>query len=187
MKGKLRIIIALGATAASGLLLGGFPLTAGESSAADRAFHNFQRLAGTWAGKSSKGWENEMEAQVIAGNTVVVMSDFDSHPGEQMLTTVFLDGEDLILTHYCIAGNQPTLVATSFSKDGKEIHFEFRGATNLASRNHGHMDKAVYRFVSEDRFTSNWTWFQDGKEQWLEEIHYHRTDAGDRRASEVAE
>ena len=32
------------------------------------------------------------------------------------------------------------------------------------------MDKAVFTFESPDRVRSRWTWYQDGKEKWFEEI-----------------
>lgn len=41
-------------------------------------------------------------------------------------------------------------------------------------RDKGHMDKVVIRLVDDDHFTSQWTWYQAGKEQWLEEIRYER-------------
>lgn len=36
------------------------------------------------------------------------------------------------------------------------------------------MDKVVISFVDDTHFTSQWTWYQDGKEKWLEEIKYER-------------
>ena len=148
----------------------------GEPASGDPAavFAHFQGLAGKWEGHSTKGWDNEMSARVIARDSVVVFSSFDSHPGEAMLTTLVIDGEDLILTHYCVARNQPRLVATAISEDGRTVTFTFRDGTNLPSRDVGHMDQVVYRFLDEDRFTSRWTWYQDGAEKWMEEIQYHR-------------
>ena len=43
----------------------------------------------------------------------------------------------------------------------------------------GHMDKVVIRFVDDTHFTSQWTWYQEGKEQWLEEIKYERKQAAE--------
>lgn len=137
-------------------------------------FETFRGLAGAWEGKSTKGWTEEVKIRVIAGGSVVVMNSFDAHPGEEMLTTYYLDGDELQLKHYCIAMNQPRLAATSFSEDGREVTFTFKDATNLPSRNKGHMDKVVYRFIDGDHFTSRWTWYQDGKESWMEEIEYRR-------------
>ncbi|HEY6066377.1 MAG TPA: hypothetical protein VIY96_09490 [Thermoanaerobaculia bacterium] len=91
-----------------------------------------------------------------------------------MLTVFHLDGDRLLLTHYCVARNQPRLEATEISPDLSTITFTFRDGTNLASRDAGHMDKATYRFGANDEFTSRWTWFQKGKETWMEEIQYRR-------------
>ena len=99
---------------------------------------------------------------------------FDAHPGETMLTIVHLDGERLMLTHYCAAKNQPRLLATTISPDGKTFEFTFLDATNLPSRDKGHMDKAVYRFIDENHFTTKWTWYENGQEKWLEEIQLER-------------
>jgi hypothetical protein len=151
--------------------------------AADRAappdlskqgFEHFKTLAGEWVGTSTKGWQEQIRFNVIANGSAVEERSFDAHPGETMLTIVHLDGERLMLTHYCAAKNQPRLLATKISPDGKTYEFTFLDATNLPSRDKGHMDKAVYRFVDADHFTTQWTWYQDGKEKWLEEIEMVR-------------
>ena len=143
---------------------------------AARAFERIKALEGEWRGRRSKGWEDRASYQTIAaGSCVVGRSDFDAHPGETMLTIFHMDGDDLVLTHYCVAKNQPRLRATEISPDLKTIVFTFRDATNLASRDKGHMDKAVFRFVDADHFTSQWTWYQDGQERWLETIEMVRT------------
>ena len=151
------------------------PSVAQAAPSTASVFERFLGFAGQWHGKSTRGWEDEVSARVIAKNSVVVMRSFEAHPGEEMLTTFAMDGEDLLLTHYCIAGNQPRLVASSISEDGLTVTFTFRDATNLPSRDTGHMDKVVYRLVDENHLTSQWTWYQDGEEKWMEEIDYRRT------------
>jgi hypothetical protein len=138
------------------------------------AFERFKRLAGDWRGRSTKGWEEAVSFKTIAGGSVVVSTSFDAHPNETMMTMFHMDGERLMLTHYCVARNQPRLVATSFSDDGKTVTFTFLDGANLPTRDRGHMDKAVFRFLDDDRVTSRWTWFQDGKESWMEEIALER-------------
>ncbi len=58
--------------------------------------------------------------------------------------------------------------------EGKTITFTFFDATNLKSRDQGHMDKAVLRFLDNDHFTTQWTWYQNGTEKWREEIQMAR-------------
>jgi hypothetical protein len=91
-----------------------------------------------------------------------------------MVTVFYVDGSRLMLTHFCAAKNQPRLVATAFEDDGARITFTFLDATGIPSRDTGHMDKVVFRFVDSDHFTSQWRWYQAGKEKWLEEIELTR-------------
>jgi hypothetical protein len=139
-----------------------------------QAYERIRSLGGRWIGKSTKGWNEHIQFNLLAGGSAVEERSFDAHPGETMLTIFYMDGDRLILTHYCVAKNQPRLLATTISPDGKTIEFTFMDATNLPSRDKGHMDKAVYRFADRDHFTVQWTWYQDGSEKWMEEIQMQR-------------
>jgi len=48
-----------------------------------------------------------------------------------MISVYHLDGDRLILTHYCEVGNQPRMQATSFDPKSNEIDFNFLDATNM--------------------------------------------------------
>jgi hypothetical protein len=145
-----------------------------NKSAAAEAFQKFKKLEGKWKGRSTKGWEETIVYQTIAAGSVVVEDSLNAHPGERMMTMIHLDGDRLMLTHYCVAKNQPRLVATSFADDGKIVTFTFLDGGNLPTRDRGHMDKAVIRFVDDNHVTSQWTWYQNGKESWMEEIRLER-------------
>ncbi len=138
------------------------------------AYEKIRALEGKWAGSSTKGWKEQIQYSVIAGGSAVEEKSLDAHPGESMLTIFHMDGDRLMLTHYCAAKNQPRLLATNISQDGNTIEFTFLDATNLPSRDKGHMDKAVFHFLDNNHFTSRWTWYQDGQERWLEEIKMER-------------
>ena len=154
------------------------PTPAGKpvvQSRSQAAFERLKSLAGDWEGKSTKGWTEKISYQVIAGGSVLMEMSHGAHPNEWMATMFHMDGEHLMLTHYCIAKNQPRLRATEFSEDGKTITFTFLDGTNLPSRDQGHMDKCVIRLAGTDAFTSRWTWYEKGKESWMEEIEHRRT------------
>lgn len=145
------------------------------NGAPDHLFSQLKRLEGVWDGRSSVGWENRTVYKVIArGSVVMATSEFADEPGEGMATLFHMDGERLILTHYCEAGNVPVLEARLFEKNGTKVTFEFKRSSNLASRDTGHMDKVVFNFLDNNHFTAQWTWYENGKEQWLEEIDYKR-------------
>ena len=159
-------------------------LSAGAAPPADvpaararAAFEHLRQLAGGWSQASTKGWEGTTRVQVIAGGSAVLMtSHVGPHPGadETMATLFYLDGDRLLLTHYCVAGNQPRLVATAISSDSRRIEFDFLDGTNMRSPEAGHMRRAVFTIDSSDRYRSRWTFSQDGQERWMEEIESAR-------------
>lgn len=148
------------------------PSVTAEDAAA--AYARFKNLAGEWVGTSTKGWTNRKTISVIARDSAVMNISHGSHPGETMATMTYMDGERLMLTHYCVARNQPRLQATSVEDEGRRLTFSFRDGTNLPSRDKGHMDKVIFQFKDDDHYTSQWTWYQDGQESWMEQIVYER-------------
>lgn len=139
-----------------------------------KTFERLRKLEGKWLGRSTKGWQETVTYKVIARGSVVYESSFDAKPNAAMATMFYLDGSRLLLTHYCVSQTQPRLQATSFEDGGRKVTFTFLDATNLPSRDKGHMDKVIINFIDDDHFASKWTWYQNAKETWLEEIKYER-------------
>jgi hypothetical protein len=137
-------------------------------------FERLKGLAGAWEGRSTKGWTDTAEIKVIAGGSVVEQRSFESHPGQEMRTLFSMDGERLVLTHYCVAKRHPRLLASAIEDGGNRVTFTFLDGLNLPSRELGHMDKLVLRFQDDDHYVAQWTWYQDGRESWMEEIHRTR-------------
>lgn len=134
------------------------------------AFERLKKLAGVWSGRSTKGWTDRATVEVIAGGSVILMRGEGAHENEVMVTAIHLDGERLLLTHYCVARNQPRLVASSISDDGSRMVFTFLDGTGMASRDTGHMDQAVVEVVDDDHYSTHWTWYAKGEERWMEKI-----------------
>jgi hypothetical protein len=150
------------------------PVAAADAKA---IFARLQSLAGTWKGKSiTQGWTGNARYELAAKGTVVIhRSIFDGEQNDGMITTFYLDGDRLLMTHYCEAKNQPTLVASTIDDASNTIAFRFLSGTNMASRDAGHMDSCVIRFVDRDHITRQWTWYSKGRETWLEKIEEHRS------------
>jgi hypothetical protein len=144
------------------------------------AFERLKTLGGLWDASSTQGWQGAHEMRVLAGGTALLStSRIDPHAGqdEGMATVFHMDADRLMLTHYCMAKNQPRLVATRIREDGQEIEFEFFDGTNMASPAVGHMHRAIFRIQSADKYESRWTFFRNGKEMWMETIvHTRRSD-----------
>lgn len=183
-------VLMVGVLVFASMATGGEPAPGGgEPKAvppAAAAFERFKSLEGTWRGKSTKGWEERVVYKTIAAGSCVMETSFDAHPNEMMVTMVHLDGGRLLLTHYCVAKNQPRLMATDFGTDGGTITFTYLDGTGMENgRDTGHMDKVVFVFKNADEFTSRWTWYENGTENWLEEIVHMRVkdDATDTKAA----
>jgi hypothetical protein len=146
----------------------------GSVAASAQAFEKFRGLDGAWRGESTRGRSEDVSFKSIAGGSAVMETSFDAHPNETMVTMFVRDGEVLDLVHYCVARNQPRLRATLFEEDGKKVTFTFVDGGNLPSRDKGHMDKAVFRFEDADHVTTRWTWYENGHEEWMEEIRLTR-------------
>jgi hypothetical protein len=124
------------------------------------AFDQFKKLAGEWVGKGHDGEEMHVTYKVTAGGSAVVETIMPGGPHE-MVTVIHPDGADLILTHYCMLGNQPQMRATGL--DGNKVAFKFVRATNLKSDKDMHMHDATYTFVDADTLKSEWSHYVDGK------------------------
>lgn len=148
------------------------PLAATEVPSA-ASFEKIKSLAGEWRGVSGKGKKVRLSYETIAGGTAV-LETFGWEGSEQTMSTVYhLDGDRLVLTHYCVSNNQPRMQAQAGGEPGV-LRFEFLDATNLKSSADGHMHKALLRIHDQDHIGNAWTYFQDGKEAFTESGEYER-------------
>jgi len=169
------LVSASGWTGAS--LSAGEPVAVGSVSREEalQVFERLKKQAGEWAGSSTAGWEGTARHTVMArGSVVLVTSKFNDAEHDGMATAMHMDGDRLLLTHYCEAKNQPRLALSRVEDDGRTAIFTFFDGTNMTSRDRGHMDKVIIRFQDDDHYTSQWTWYQGGQERWLEEITHSR-------------
>jgi hypothetical protein len=127
---------------------------------AQKALDRFKSLAGEWQGKDAKGNPVEDIYQITAGGTAVMSENRIA--AENTLSLFYVDGDRLLMTHFCPSGNQPRMKA-SFAPDGKSVIFDFLDATNLPNSEVGHMSAAAYTFADSDHYTEEWTWTKGGK------------------------
>lgn len=134
-------------------------------------FEKFKGLAGTWVADSDKGWKDETQFHVRGRGTAIEESTFMQEAERGMVTMYHLNGATMMLTHYCEAGNQPRMKVSRV--EGNKVFFELLDITNLKP-GAGYMRQAVFEFLEKDRFSSQWTFYKDGKEAWMEKVVYVR-------------
>lgn len=131
----------------------------GQSSA-QKTLDRFKSMVGTWQGKSSTGDTSEVTYRLAAGGTAVMA---DMHmAGDDMMSMYYVNGDDLLMTHFCPSNNQPRMKAV-ISSDLNTVSFDFMDATNMSGPNAGHMHRAVFLFSDADHYTEEWTWKQAEK------------------------
>jgi hypothetical protein len=133
--------------------------TALAQSEAQKTFDKLKSLTGTWQGKDAQGKTVQVSYRMTAGGSAL-MSEIEV---ENMITMFHFDGDRLLMTHYCGAGNQPRMKGSS-SADGKTITFEFVDATNLPTPQTGHMHRVVFNLIDANHHTEAWTFLDNGKE-----------------------
>ena len=159
------------------LLAGSVAVQAGDSKPgtspnATAAFDRLKTLVGQWEADTSSGKVHLSYELVSAGTAVLERESSDTMPA--MLTVYYVDGDRLLLTHYCMAGNQPRMQAKTFKPDTGELVFQFLDATNLADPGAGHMHNAKFRFVDHNHLTSEWQFYENGKPKVSETAQYTR-------------
>ena len=155
MKGSMTVLV---------LLVGLASLVASPAAVVEpgSVFEKFKALAGEWEGQRSGGGWVKVSYQVHSGDSAVV--ETITSPDEPSMVTVYhMDGNDVRMTHYCSAQNQPRMKASSVSRDAQVVSFEFIDVTNLARPTDGHMQNLEITFKDRNGITQKWTWLENGR------------------------
>jgi hypothetical protein len=142
---------------------------------AKTAFARIKTLVGTWKGtaadehqtaKSKVGDQHNGETTVTykltGAGSALVETQF---PGSnhEMVSVYHLDGDDLRMTHYCAAGNQPRVKLDRANSTADELIFVFDGGTNLNPEKDLHIHGVKITFEKDGHITSAWDGYSGGK------------------------
>jgi len=145
------------------VLLAGTALAGGPPPPAP-ALERFKSLAGEWVaaddGPMSKKGDLVARYTVTAAGSAVVETVFPGREHE-MVTVYTADGPDLVLTHYCMEGNQPRMRAKAPS--AARVQFAFDGGARIDPRRDRHMHSVWFEFVNADEIRNEWTEHAQGK------------------------
>ena len=126
---------------------------------AQAAFSKIKGLVGTWKGQFS-GSEFEVNYKLIGSGSAIVETQFPGTATE-MVTVYHMDNGKLVLTHYCAAGNQPSLKFVP-GKDSNRIDFKFHHGSNMKLSD-SHMHDLTIVFKGPDEVVSVWKGWDKGK------------------------
>lgn len=141
---------------------------AAQPSPAREAFERLKALEGDREGPSTDAatgavyLENARFEYRLSGGGSVLLERANAGTPEEMLSVFYLDGDRLVLQHYCSAGNQPRLELVR--ADADELEFDFAGGHNVDPAVDGHIHHVLFTFHPEGRVESLWSWYAAGKE-----------------------
>ncbi len=130
---------------------------------ASTGFEKLKSLTGEWEAVGPDGAPVKISYEILSGGTAVMETRAPAN--EPSMVSIFhLDGDRLVMSHYCSAGNQPRMRAEVQRGEVKTLNFSFVSITNLSKPTDGHMRKLSYTFRDKDHITQVWTWREAGKD-----------------------
>lgn len=147
-----------------------------EQPDASAAFAKLKTLVGEWQGTVEvEGGKTHSSFELIGSGSALVQRDtFEGTQHATMLTVYTMDGDRLLMTHFCEAGNQPRLELRRFDPATGELEFTFLNATNLPSINVGHVHHVKHCLVDHDHISSEWQFYENGKVQHAAKVQLTR-------------
>lgn len=149
---------------AATLLLATATAASAAEKAANPAFERFKALKGEWVaaedGPMTRKGDLVARYAVTASGSAVVETVFPGSAHE-MMTVYTADGADVVLTHYCMEGNQPRMRAKAPA--GGRVQFAFDGGPNIDPARDRHMHSAWFEFAGPDELRNEWTEHEGGK------------------------
>ena len=148
--------------AALGILASAALLPASPAPPPNAAWDKLKTLVGDWKGAyvgADQGADHMGEVRIsyrLVSNGTTLMETMDSGHDTSMITMYHVDGNRILATHYCAAGNQPRMAAAGLSPDGKTLSFRFVDASNVGPDSEV-MQGLVVTFDGPDRFEQAWT------------------------------
>jgi hypothetical protein len=133
----------------------------GDETKTNAAWEKMKTLVGDWQG-TEDGKPFHVSYKLISNGTAL-METLNGPDAMEMVTLYNPDGSSLLMTHYCMMGNQPRMRATGVS-DGK-VAFRYLDAANLSSSDAPHMSGLVLTFVDTDHIRTDWAHTAAGKEE----------------------
>jgi len=135
-------------------------------------FDQFKPLVGRWEGATKDGKKVNVTYELIS-NGSVLMERLSPGNEPDMITMYTLDGDRILATHYCSAGNQPTMQTPSSPAPDGKYSFTFLRLAGAKSPDEGHMNALTVSMPDKNHLTQTWT-FDDHGKTMTEDFTYTR-------------
>jgi hypothetical protein len=131
----------------------------------ESAFEFLKSMNGTWqrtVDSHSYGTKSPMSTFRVSGaGSSVVETIFPNDPSE-MVSVYHMDGNDLLMTHYCALHNAPVMKFEKTNKPG-EIKFVFKGGTNFDPKVDMHVHEGYFKIGNDKTIKATFVVYNEGK------------------------
>jgi len=145
--------------------------TAAAQSDAQKAFEKLKTLAGSWQG-SVMGMSIQATIRVTSRGNAILHEVTSSAMPDNPITMIYVDGDRLLLTHYCDSGNRPRMEG-KISSDGNSVEFTLLDITGNTER--GFMNRVAFAIVDANHHNEESTWMLPGKKSFRAAGVFQRT------------
>ena len=150
-----------------GSLCGAWPgqaMAEPPSSMIPMPFELVKELVGTWQGskRALDGQEVVTVEYSLTAKGTAVIERFFPDTTKEMVSVYAQDGHEMVMTHYCLLGNQPRM-RTSSPVNGNSITLSYIDGTGMRSFHDVHMHELTLTFVDDRHMTHEWTLFENGQ------------------------
>lgn len=171
---SIAMLLALACVPASAL--GDEPEGAEQAEGIDApaAFERLKSLVGSW--EQRDGDNVFVITYRLTANGSAVVETYGPGTEYEMLSVYHLDGDQLRMTHYCAAGNQPRVILDRDASSPDTLVFAFDGGSNLDPEKDMHMHEGRLLLHDADHYTGEWTGYLDGKPSGTHAFEMTRVD-----------
>jgi hypothetical protein len=141
---------------------------------APTVFEQLKLLAGTWEAELAGFGKLTSVIRVVSNGRAV--EETIGTPGDNELSVYTVNGNRLLLTHYCALtpdGHQVRLETARIGPEFGQLLFAFSGATNLHQESAAHMRRMVLTIADRDHYAEQWIKTERGKDSVFE-LHFVR-------------
>ena len=134
-----------------------------EKTKSAAVFEQLSALVGEWAG--DQGGVPVTVTYTLTGDGSALMEYVtpEASPAGAMITMFTVDGDHLIATHYCAAGNQPQMVTGVPGTLERGVTFSLVRVTGMKTPADYHNTGLTFVQNDSDHVTQRWTYLYKGK------------------------
>ena len=132
-------------------------------AAAPEVYEQLKSLVGDWSAELT-GF-GTITGQVRLASNGKAIEEVIGTPKDNELSVYTLEGDTILLTHYCAMtpdGHQVRLQTRRLGHAPPHLDFAFLNATNLHSKTAPHMRRVLMTILDRDHYREKWTKTEDG-------------------------